>query len=71
MIYVVIEMQTMQDGTMGFINTQYTDKEQAESAYCTARAAAAISQLPKHTIMWVTNEGFVLEEKCYIRGEEQ
>ena len=68
-MYIVIEMQTNADGTVGTITTPYADRNAAESAYHTALAAAAVSSLPKHSAALLTNEGYLEASQCYEHGE--
>ena len=65
MKYIVIEIQTNLDGTVGNLITAHDDRNSAESKYHTVLASAAISSLPAHSAVLLTNEGFPLESKCY------
>ena len=64
MKYLVIEIQTAQDGTVSNLVSAYDTRNEAESAYHTVLAAAAVSELPCHAAVLMTNEGFVLDSKC-------
>ena len=66
--YIVIEMQ---NGNAEQRTWDYPTQEQAEVKYCEVRAAACVSAIATHTIMMMTDEGFVLECKCYKREPEQ
>ena len=70
MKYIVIEMQTNQDGTVGNIVTPYDTQPDAESKYHTVLAAAAVSALPEHAALLFTSQGTVLESKCYYSEAE-
>lgn len=70
MKYIVIELQTAADGTVGNIVTSHDSRDLAESKYHTVLAAAAVSNLPCHAAMLMTSEGFMLESKAYHHGEE-
>ena len=63
--YVVIELQTMQDGTVANITTAYETQNAAESAYHSILATAAISSLPCHSAIIISNEGFPIMHACY------
>lgn len=65
MQYIVIEIQTNSDGTIGNIVTAYADRNQAESAYHSVLASAALSKLPRHAAVLVMNDGTLLESRCY------
>lgn len=56
-MYIVVEIQTNADGTVGIpAPTAYADRQQAEAKYHTILAAAAISQVPKHGAIMFTDE---------------
>lgn len=65
MKYIVTEMQTNLDGTIGVITNSYSDRNQAESKFHTVMAAAAVSALPVHACQVMTNEGFTVNAGCY------
>lgn len=69
MQYIVIEIQTNNDGTVGNIVQSYADKNQAESRFHTILAAAAVSTLPVHAAALLTNEGVQLG--CMYYKHEQ
>lgn len=63
--YILLECQTNADGSVGNLVSAYDDRNQAESAYHSVLAAAAISSLPIHMAAIMTNEGYVLESRNY------
>lgn len=67
--YIVFEIQTNADGAVGNLVTAYDERPQAESAFHSVLAAAAISALPCHAAVLMTNEGEILECKAYKREE--
>lgn len=68
--YIVIEIQTYATGEVGTLITQHDNRNQAESKFHTVLASAAISGLPKHSCVLMTNDGFLLDTKCYEVIEE-
>ena len=69
MKYILIELQTNADGTVGNIVTAYDNLDQAESAWHSVLAAAAISSLPVHAAVLINNRGEVVESRHYEHGE--
>lgn len=63
--YVVLEIQTSADGTVGNLVSAYDTRGAAESAFHSILAAAAISALPTHAAVLMTNEGSVIDSRCY------
>lgn len=70
MKYLVIELQTNADGSVANIVTTYDERNQAESAYHSILASAAVSELPCHAAMIVTNEAHVIMGNRYTHGVE-
>lgn len=64
MSYITFEIQNT-NGTVGTITKTFEDRLQAESDYHTILASAAISSVPVHSAALMTDEGFMLESKCY------
>ena len=60
--YIVIEMQ---DGVIGSNAWVYDTREDAEVKLYQVLAEVVKSPVPVHTVMLVTDEGFVLNCKCY------
>ena len=70
-MYVVIELQTYSDGTIGNIVQTAPTINQAQSIYHTVLAAAAISNVPVHAASLLDNEGMQIASECYHHGEIQ
>lgn len=66
--YIVIEIQTNADGTVGNLVTAHDTRNAAESAYHSVLAAAAISALPYHAAVLLTSTGSLLDTRCYEHG---
>lgn len=69
MKYIVIELQTMDNGSVANIVTAHDTREQAESKYHLVLSAAAVSALPAHAAALIDSEGGVMESRCY-RSEQ-
>jgi len=63
--YIVLEIQTNANGSVGTLIDSFDDQNAAWSKYHTILAAAAISQIPMHTAVILTNEGYILESRNY------
>ena len=64
-MFIVLEIQTNTDGTVGTLINAYADQNQAESKYHLVLSSAAVSALPVHSCALLTNEGFPLRHECY------
>lgn len=64
-MYIVIEMQKNADGVMSDITTSFNTLSEAYNKYYSILAFAAISELPVHSAMIVSEECFVVESKCF------
>ena len=65
MKYIVIEIQTNTDGTVGNIVSSYDTRNEAESHYHSVLASAAVSALPEHSAVMITSEGKMCCSQCY------
>lgn len=65
MKYVIVELQTIADGSVQNIVTVKDNRNDAESVYHSVLAAAAISDLPAHAAVLLTSEGQLLRQQCY------
>ena len=63
--YVVVEIQTNADGTIGALVNDFDNKLDAENKYHTILAYAAISNLPTHSAVILTNEGRTVKTEMY------
>lgn len=65
MKFIVFEIQTYADGTVGtLVNTADTYNE-AKSIYHTKLAAAAISSVPIHSVVIMTADGVTSDQESY------
>lgn len=65
--YIVIELQTAKSGAVANLVTQYASEAEAQSKYHSVLAAAAVSDLPVHGAVLMTNSGVTLENRYYER----
>lgn len=68
--YLVMEIQTWDTGAIQTPTYAYDKQENAEAKYHDILSKAAVGTLPKHTAVLMTNEGYVLETKCYEHPTE-
>lgn len=71
MKYIVIELQTAADSTVGNFIFSYTDRNEAESKYHLILASAATSSVPTHSAVLMTNDGRFIEQKAYHHEIEE
>ena len=60
-MYIIQEIQTTDNTTALVPALTYTDKNQAESAYHTALASAAVSPVTVHTVLMYDEHGNVVK----------
>ena len=63
--FIVLEIQVNNDESIGTLNSSFVNQFQAESAYYTVLASAAISALPKHSAVILTDSGNIVASRCY------
>ena len=62
-MYIVIEIQN--SGTVATIVNQYADKNAAESKFHQILASAAVSSVPVHSAVLMTDRGVWLRSESY------
>lgn len=70
-MFIVLETQTYNDGTVGTIIDNFEERNAAESKYHTVLAAAAVSTVPLHTAFMLTDEGYTIKSECYRHEHEE
>jgi len=69
-MYILQEIQTTGNQTALVPAQTFTDKNQAESAYHTAMAAAAISDVTVHTVVLMDEHGNTVRREFYEHIQE-
>lgn len=69
--YIIVEMQTYDNGQVGTIVTQKERYEDAQSVFHAALASAAISELPVHAVTILNNMGYVVETKYFAHEKAE
>lgn len=64
-MYIIQEMQTSGSQTALVPALTYADRNQAESAYHAALAAAAISSVPVHAVLMYDEHGSTIKRDYY------
>lgn len=64
-MYIVIELQTNVDGTVGNLVYAYDNINEAENKFYMVLASAAISLIPIHSVVLLDNTGICLRTGCY------
>ena len=65
MKYIVIEMQKNTEGQVANLVTDHNTLAEAESKFYTILASAAINDVPVHSAIIVSEEGFPVKHNCY------
>lgn len=64
-MYIVIELQKNEQGVVSNIVTAFDTLAEAESKYHSILASAAISKIPVHSAIIVSEEAFAVKSQCY------
>ena len=64
-MYLVMELQKNKDGHVANIVTEHETLALAESKYHAVLSAAAVSGIPAHSAILVSEEGFPVKNQCY------
>lgn len=69
-MYIVIEIQSNQDGTLSVAPVQsYVDRLTAEARYHEILSFAAVSKIWKRSAVMLTDEGTFVKGECYEHGD--
>lgn len=68
--YLVVEMQKQADGSLAHLVDSFTDRNIAEQKYHTVLSFAAVSDLPVHTAVLLSEEGNVIKKEIYRHETE-
>lgn len=69
-MYIVIELQTNESGVVGNLVYKYDSLNEAESKFHSIMAAAAVSSLPVHAAVILTNAGTMIRSEYFMHGGE-
>lgn len=69
--YIVIEIQTNSDNTIGTQVTSFVDLPHAENKYHYVLSAASVSKKPIHACVLMDAEGSVQKSEFYRHEEEE
>ena len=67
-MYIVIELQKNAQGTVSNIVTDHQNLAEAESKYHAILASAAVSDVPAHSAVILSEDGFPVKHQCYKHG---
>jgi hypothetical protein len=70
MKFIVLEIQTNVDGTIGTLINSFDTRNEAESKYHLVLSSAAVSQLPMHSASMMTSDGKLLSCQSYTHAVE-
>lgn len=64
-MYIVMEIQKDENGAIATLVNSATEYEEALSRYFTVSAAAAVSQVPLHSVVLLTEAGGMLRNESF------
>lgn len=70
-MYIVMEIQTNDNGAVGTIVYQFDTLQEAEAKYHALLAVAATSALPVHSAVILTNAGTMVKSEFYRHGDAE
>lgn len=70
MKFIVLEVQKFANGSISTPAYAYDTKQSADAKYHSILAAAAVSTLPVHTCVMLTEEGMFIKSECFTHEQE-
>lgn len=64
-MYIVLEIQKIDESSVGTLINSYENRNEAESKYHTVLAAAAISTIPQHSAIMMEDNGVPIKFDSY------
>ena len=64
-MFIVLDIQKDEYGEVETTATTYSEQNLAEGAYHQVLAGAALDEIPQHSCVLLTDEGFFMQSKCY------
>ena len=64
-MFVVIELQVNQDGTVGTVINDYENEQEAAAKYHQILSAGAVSNVYKHSAFMLNDDGWCMKSECY------
>lgn len=67
-MFLVMEIQ--KGSTVSNLVYSYETRNEAENKYHTILASAAVSNVPRHSAVLLTDEGEYVKHECFVHEEE-
>ena len=67
-MFLVMEIQ--KGSSVSNLVYSYETRNEAENKYHTILASAAVSNIPKHSAVLLTDEGEYIKHECFVHEEE-
>ena len=64
-MYIVIEVQSNRDGTVGNVVTTFDNEQEAAAKYHQILSVGATSQIYKHSAFLLNDDGWCMKSECY------
>lgn len=68
-MYIIVEIQSTGNDAAYLVDKKFT-LDEAYNKYHTILAAAAISNVPKHSAVLLDDDGYTIENKVFIHNQE-
>lgn len=69
--YIVIELQTMTDGSVGNLVYSFDTEDEAWSKYFAVLSSAATSKLPRHAATLLQSDGYQVAYREFTHKEAE
>jgi hypothetical protein len=66
-MYLVLEIQKLSDSNVAVVTPIYSNSDihQAESEFYRLCSIAAVSQIPRHSILFIKDDGYTIDSKTW------
>ena len=70
-MFIVMEIQCFEDGNMSTPCYAFENRNSADQKYHSILSSAAVSKLPKHSAIMVTDDGYYIKSETYTHNVEE
>lgn len=71
-MYIILEFQTQKDGAVAIVPpVQKSDYFEAQQAFLQTASYAAVSTVPKHSVLLINEEGVQYDSKIFKHSGEE
>lgn len=69
-MFIIMEIQVFEDNKMSTPCYAFAERNSAEQKYHSILSSAAVSKLPKHSAVMLTDDGYYIKSESFTHAQE-